>query len=118
MSIFSRFIEVNPALDIYCLFIVNTLRMPLELTGRVTRPKRSITRHTAPADDFLGLSWQEERELRRAMYDSLRPLSPNILPAERIRELNVVATSASLESASAVTFASPVPSSTSSSGFG
>ncbi|VEL29126.1 unnamed protein product, partial [Protopolystoma xenopodis] len=45
-------------------------------------------------------------------------LSPNILPAERIRELNVVATSASLESASAVTFASPVPSSTSSSGFG
>ncbi|KAA3672355.1 uncharacterized protein DEA37_0007597, partial [Paragonimus westermani] len=41
------------------------------LAARVRRPKRSLTK--ASDDNVLGISWKEERELRKAMYVSLRP---------------------------------------------
>ncbi|KAF7255827.1 hypothetical protein EG68_07015 [Paragonimus skrjabini miyazakii] len=38
---------------------------------RTRRPKRSLTKTSD--DNVLGISWKEERELRKAMYVSLRP---------------------------------------------
>ncbi|KAF8571934.1 hypothetical protein P879_00185 [Paragonimus westermani] len=52
-------------------FLLQMSESAVFLAARARRPKRSLTK--ASDDNVLGISWKEERELRKAMYVSLRP---------------------------------------------
>ncbi|CAL8085357.1 unnamed protein product [Calicophoron daubneyi] len=50
--------------------IMSMSETPSPLGHQLRRPKRSLTKTSD--DNILGISWKEERELRKAMYVSLR----------------------------------------------
>ncbi|KAF6772422.1 hypothetical protein AHF37_09023 [Paragonimus kellicotti] len=52
-------------------FLLQMSETTLPPATRTRRPKRSLTKTSD--DNVLGISWKEERELRKAMYVSLRP---------------------------------------------